>query len=38
MKSRLERMNGYDKADELADVIALLKMIKNAMYDTSDKK
>ena len=38
MKSRLERMNGYDKIDEAADVIALLKMIKNAMYDTSDKK
>ena len=27
MKSRLERMNGYDKVDESADVIALLKMI-----------
>ena len=27
MKSRLECMNGYDKVDELADVIVLLKMI-----------
>ena len=27
MKSRLECMNGYDKVDELADVMALLKMI-----------
>ena len=27
MKSRLECMNGYDKVDESADVIALLKMI-----------
>ena len=38
MKSRLEQMNGCDKADKLADVIALLKMIKNAMCVTSDKK
>ena len=38
MKSRLNRMNGCDKVDELADVMALLKMIKSAMYDTSDKK
>ena len=38
MKSQLERMNGHGKVDESADVIALLKMIKNAMHDTSDKK
>ena len=38
MKSRLQRMNGCDKVDELADVMALLKMIENAMCDTSDKK
>ena len=31
-------MNRHDKIDESADVIALLKMIKNAMYDTNDKK
>ena len=37
MKSQLEQMNGCDKVDKLADVTALLKMIKNAMCDTSDK-
>ena len=34
MKSRLERMNGCDKVDESADVMASLKMIENAMHDT----
>ena len=31
-------MNGCDKVDKSVDVMALLKMIQNAMCDTSDKK
>ena len=38
MKSRSECKNRHDKVDESADVMALLKMIENAMCDTSDEK
>jgi hypothetical protein len=38
MKNRLESLPGYAKVDEKNDVVTLLGMIKDAMYDSNDKK
>ena len=38
MKSQPQCMNRHNTVDEMADVMALLKTIKNAMCDTSDEK
>ena len=38
MKNRLEVMDEYKKADTNRDVVALLKLIKEVTFDTSNKK
>ena len=38
MKSQLQCMSRHNTVDEMVDVMALLKIIKNAICDTSDEK